>query len=107
VGQTGNENLHGVRYKNIKEDVETENGTVHKEVEAITVEATVRGISWTCSPAFICGLGGIPSSGTDGTYDGNTVVTGYEDEGQPQEGTAKTTPSLTHGGVGHLTVLDS
>jgi hypothetical protein len=80
------EDLHGVRYVNKEEN----------EVETVTVEATVRNIAWTCSPAFICGLGGIPSSGTDGTYDGNTEVTGYRDDGGELGETAKTTPTLSH-----------
>jgi hypothetical protein len=84
--QTG---LHGVSYKE-DEDPETEK-------DAVTVEATVEGIAWTCTPAFLCGLGGIPSSGTDGTYEGDTIVTGFEDDGEAQVETAKTTPNLTHG----------
>jgi hypothetical protein len=91
------ENLHGVRYDNIVDP--------STEKEAVTVDATVEGIAWTCAPAFLCGLGGVPSSGTDGTYDGEAIVTGFVDNGEPQEGTDKTTPELNHGAAVDVTML--
>jgi hypothetical protein len=82
------EGLHGVHYTNV-EDPETGK-------EAITVAATVKGIAWTCD-GFLCDLAA-GTSGADGTYTGDTIVTGFEDKGPAAENeTAATTPELNHG----------
>jgi hypothetical protein len=81
--------LHGVRFDNV-EDPETGK-------DAITLDTTVSGIAWTCAPAFLCGLGGIGTSGTDGTYDGSVIITGFEDDGEDPGETGRTTPNLVHG----------
>jgi hypothetical protein len=40
----------------------------------VTVKATVTGITYSCKPAFVCGLGGIPSEGNDADYVGSVVA---------------------------------
>lgn len=51
---------------------------------AIQVAATAEmGTQFTCAPAFICALLGIPTEGTAGSYFTSMVLTGYEAEGEP------------------------
>jgi hypothetical protein len=52
----------------------------HTGGEAIEVTATVTGITYTCTPTFTCGLGGIPSEANDGQYTGHVKITCYKDE---------------------------
>jgi hypothetical protein len=44
----------------------------------VRVNATATGIAFTCAPALACALGGVPSSGSEGTYTGDVTVRGYE-----------------------------
>jgi hypothetical protein len=46
---------------------------------AITVKSTITGITYTCAPAFACGLVGIPTHGNDATYNGHVIMTGFTD----------------------------
>jgi hypothetical protein len=56
----------------------------HSGGESIEVNARVTGLTWTCAPAFTCGLGGLASEGNDGTYTGTIQVTCWADnEGLP------------------------
>jgi hypothetical protein len=56
----------------------------HTGGAAVQVKATVTGITYTCAPAFQCGLGSIPTHGNNSDYTDNVTVTGYEDsEGLP------------------------
>ncbi len=56
----------------------------HPGGASVTVKTTVTGITYSCAPAFACGLGGIPTHGNDADYNGHVIVTGYEDtEGLP------------------------
>jgi hypothetical protein len=56
----------------------------HPGGAAITFNATATGITYTCAPAFACGLGGIATHGTDADYNGHTIVTCWTDtEGLP------------------------
>jgi hypothetical protein len=76
----------GVHYTNLKE-----HGPGKKE--AVTVKSTVSGIHYRCtgSEVFCFFLNGV-----DGTYKGDTDVTGYEDKSASAlSGTEKTTPSGT------------
>jgi hypothetical protein len=64
--------LNGVAYDNVNN-----NGGNTREV---TVTATVSAINYSAS-GFGCGLAGIKTGAhTDGTYTGNTIVTGEEDK---------------------------
>lgn len=71
----------GVHYTNV-------GGTSDGDIKA---KATVTGISYTCKPALLCALGGVASSGTDGTYTTGKEVTvkAFEDLNTP-ENTNKT-----------------
>jgi len=60
----------GVIYKNLAN---------HTGGSAVEVVATSTGITYTCSPAFTCGLAGLGTEGNTGTYVGSVVVTGFED----------------------------
>jgi hypothetical protein len=51
----------------------------HTGGDSIEINATVTGITWTCTPAFLCGLGGIASEGNDGTYTGHVKATCWAD----------------------------
>jgi hypothetical protein len=53
----------GVTYTNVA-------GTPTK----VTVNAQVTGITYSCEPAFVCFLGGIPSEGNDADYTGSVVA---------------------------------
>jgi hypothetical protein len=65
----------GVSYENLPN---------HSGGSAVKVKATVEGITYTCAPAFSCGIGGIPTHGNNADYNGTVTVTGYEDsEGLP------------------------
>ncbi len=52
----------------------------HPGGESMAVKATVTGITYTCSPAFTCGLAGLPTEGNNANYTGNVTVTGYFDK---------------------------
>jgi hypothetical protein len=71
----GTQTLRGVHYTNET----TSPGTSEREMH-ITLSATVeKSIHYTCSPAFTCGIAGIPTTGTEATYKGKATVTGVED----------------------------
>jgi hypothetical protein len=74
----------GVHYTNIEEGGK----------KAITIHSTVEGITFTCTPAgsFNCSL-----IGSTAKYTGTEKAKGYKDTGSKQEGTAKTTPSVSEG----------
>jgi hypothetical protein len=46
---------------------------------AITVKSTITGITYTCAPAFFCGIAGIPTHGDDTDFNGHVIVTGFAD----------------------------
>jgi hypothetical protein len=84
--------LGGVHYTNLPN---------HTGGPSVTVKATVTGITFTCAPAFACGLGGIPTHGNNSDYTDDAIVTGYEDlnsAGSPitpaNEGTPATRTSI-------------
>jgi hypothetical protein len=60
----------GVTYKNLAN---------HSGGSAIEITATLTGITFTCAPAFSCGLAGIATEGNTLSYKGSVIVTGYED----------------------------
>jgi hypothetical protein len=73
----------GAHYTNIEEGAK----------KAITVHTTLEGIKFTCTPAgFTCEL-----LGTTTKYTGTEKFKGYKDTGSKQEGTAKTTPTISEG----------
>lgn len=80
-GQT----LNGVSYTNIQ------TGAAEKEMH-VTVNATVTGIHFTTNGSFACFLAGVPSPGTEGTYNGKATVKGFEDV----EGTAGNPIGITN-----------
>jgi hypothetical protein len=75
----------GVTVK-IHEQTPTEGGgtftnlPTHSGGEAIEVTATVTGTTYTCEPAFTCGLAGISTEGDNSTFTGHAKVTCYEDK---------------------------
>jgi hypothetical protein len=42
----------------------------------VDIKATVTGITYTCTPAFLCGLGGLPSEGNNADYTGTVLASG-------------------------------
>ncbi|HVY79186.1 MAG TPA: hypothetical protein VG898_11825 [Solirubrobacterales bacterium] len=67
----------GVHYTN---NGETSNGD-------IKAQATVSGISFACAPAILCGIIGIPVSGSEGTYESGSEMTikAFEDLNTPED----------------------
>lgn len=61
----------GLIYKNL---------TNHGGGPAIEAQATVTGITWSCTPTFTCTLGGVTHEGQEATYTGTIIATGYEDK---------------------------
>jgi hypothetical protein len=80
---TGGQTLRGIHYSNET----TSPGTDEREMH-VTLNATVEdSIHYTCSPAFTCGIAGIPTTGTEATYTGRATVTGVKDsEGVEEAG---------------------
>jgi hypothetical protein len=73
----------GVHYTNIEEGGK----------KAVTIKSTVKNVNFTCTPAgFTCSL-----LGNTAEYKGLEKARGYKDTGSKQEGTAKTTPSVSEG----------
>lgn len=70
---------------------------------AVTAKTTVSGVHYTCSGGgcFLLEGGG---TGSNGTYTGESWVTGYNDTGSKLEGTATTTPTLSEGSQVGVTV---
>jgi hypothetical protein len=56
-----------------------DNLPTHTGGAAIKVTATVTGITYTCAPAFSCGLGGISTEGNNAQYTGSVTVTCFKD----------------------------
>jgi hypothetical protein len=55
----------------------TEGGVKYtNEAGKIRIKATVTGITYTCTPAFVCGLGGIASEGNKADYKGEVLAHG-------------------------------
>jgi hypothetical protein len=79
---------HGVTYSSIKEKAPV------LEHNAITVKATVRDIVYSCTGpgCFLLPNGG---NGSDGHYNAEVNVTGYEDTDIARVGTEATTPDTT------------
>jgi hypothetical protein len=79
---TGGQTLRGVHYSNTTTAPFFEQER-HME---ITISTTVeKQVHFTCSPAFTCGIAGIPTSGTEGTIKGKKTMSGKEDQ-EGQEG---------------------
>ncbi len=51
----------------------------HPGGAAIEAKGTFTGITYTCAPAFTCGLAGIPSHSDNMDITGTVIFTGYED----------------------------
>jgi hypothetical protein len=77
----------GVTYTNVAN---------HAGNSAVTVNATVTGITTTCAPAFACAIGGIPAHGNGFEYNGSVTMTAFEDkEGLPTPVTEGVRTSLS------------
>jgi hypothetical protein len=50
--------------------------TYTNEAGKVVIHSTVTGITYTCTPAFLCGLGGLPSEGNNADYTGTVVAHG-------------------------------
>jgi uncharacterized protein YfaP (DUF2135 family) len=50
--------------------------TYANEAGKVRAQATVQGITYTCSPAFLCGLGGIPTEGNGADLTGSILMEG-------------------------------
>jgi hypothetical protein len=46
------------------------------EAGKVRVKATVTGTTFTCTPAFVCGLGGVPGEGNNADYVGEVLAHG-------------------------------
>ncbi len=55
------------------------NEPLHTGGAAVKVKATVTGVTYSCAPAFACGLAGLPMEGDNANYTGDVTVTGYGD----------------------------
>jgi hypothetical protein len=60
-------------------DVTYTNLPNHSGGKAVTVKATATGLTYHCTPAFVCLISGAGSHGNDSDYTGTVTVTGYED----------------------------
>jgi hypothetical protein len=62
----------------IHEQTSTSGGVTYTNTslpkKVIDVKATVTGITYTCEPAFLCELGGIPAEGNNADYNGDVQV---------------------------------
>jgi hypothetical protein len=72
----GSQTLRGIHYYNRT----TEPFVGQERHMELTLAATVeKQLHYTCTPAFICGVAGIPTAGTEGSLKGFATITGKED----------------------------
>jgi hypothetical protein len=74
----GSQTVRGIHVTNVTTEPFV-NQERHMEV---TLTTTVENqLQYTCTPAFVCGLAGIGTSGTEGSINGKKTVSGREDNG--------------------------
>ena len=97
-----NHSLHGVTYTNL--DQASGADEKHSSKSAITVNATVRTITYTVLGGSFCGLSGhAAGTYTNGSYDGLATVTGYKDSSS-SGGSTTNGFTWTHGAQVNISV---